>query len=73
MDPIKGWFIGPNLLFIHLFTCSLNINKAFREQVNKGMKNTFFTITQPHIKTTWSKNKTRVLALLILNETRNNP
>ena len=34
----------------------LNINKSFREQVNKCMKTTFGEITQPHIKTTLAKN-----------------
>ena len=35
----------------------LNINKAFREQVDKCMKNSFGAITQPHIKTTLEKEK----------------
>ena len=52
---------------------TLNINKAFREQVNKHMKTTFGAITKHHIKTTLEKNKTRELALLIFYERRNNP
>ena len=43
----------------------LNINKAFREQVYKCMKTTFYEITQYFIRATLSKNKTRVLSLLI--------
>ena len=45
-ERINNFFIG------YMINPVLNINKAFREQVNKGTKNTFFTITQPHIKTT---------------------
>ena len=33
------------------------------------MKTTFITITQPHIRATWSKKK-RVLALLMFYDTR---
>ena len=36
---------------------TFNINKAFREQVDKCMKNAFGAITQPHIKTTLEKEK----------------
>ena len=51
----------------------LNINKALREQVNKCMKTTFGSITQPHIRTILLKNNTIVLALLMFNETIKNP
>ena len=50
----------------------LNINKSFREKVDKYMNTTFGPITQTFITTTLAKNKTRVLALLMLYETRNN-
>ena len=43
----------------------LNINKELIEQVNICMKDTFGAIKQPHIKTTLTKKKTRVLALLM--------
>ena len=36
------------------------------------MKTKFGAITQPHIKTTLAKNKTRVLSLLIFYDTRQN-
>ena len=51
---------------------TLNINKAFREQVNKCMKTTFGAITKPYIKTTLAKNNTRVLALFMFDEKRKN-
>ena len=37
------------------------------------MKNIFGSISQPHIKTTLSKNRTIVLALFMFYETRNSP
>ena len=37
------------------------------------MNNAFGAITQPFIRAALEKNKTRVLALLIFYETRNNP
>ena len=51
---------------------TLNINKAFKEQVNKCMNNLFDAITQPNIKTRLEKKRTRVLALLMFYETRTN-
>ena len=56
-----------------MINTTLNIKKAFREQVNKWIKTTFGAITQPHIKTTLAKQKTRVLALLMFYETRKYP
>ena len=47
----------------------LNINKAFREQLNKCMNTKFGEITQPNISKTLAK-KIRVLALLMFYETR---
>ena len=52
---------------------TLNINKAFKEQVNKCMNNLFDAITQPNIRTKLEKKNVRVLALLMFYETRNNP
>ena len=49
-----------------------NINKAFREQVDKCMNNIFGSITQPFIRYTLAKNDTRVLAILMFYETRKN-
>ena len=50
----------------------MNINKAFKEKVHKCMNNIFITSTQPSIRSIFQKN-TRVLALLMFYETRNNP
>ena len=55
-----GYMINPNL----------NIKKSFREQEDKCTKTVFGTIIQPNIRDTLSKNKTRVLALLMIYETR---
>ena len=49
-------------------TC-LNVNKAFREKVEKCMYTTFGEITQPFIKATLAKNNTSVLALIMFDET----
>ena len=49
-----------------------NINKAFKEQVHKRMNNTFGPTTQPFIRSTLAKNKTKVLELLMLYDTRKN-
>ena len=49
-----------------------NINKSFIEQVNKFMKTTLGEIKQPNIRTTLAKKNTRLLALLMLYETRQN-
>ena len=57
-----GYMINPNF----------NINKSFIEQVDKSMNNTFGPITQPHIRATLTKYKTRVFTLLIFYETRKN-
>ena len=54
----------------YIINKKLNIKKAFREQVSKCIKTTFDAITQPFIRATFSKNKTRVLALLMFYETR---
>ena len=48
----------------------MNVNKGFREKVEKCMKTTFGTITQPFIRATLLKNKTRFLALLMFYETK---
>ena len=47
--------------------------KTSREQVKKCMNNPSSQITQPFIRSTLAKNKTRVLALLIFYEIRKNP
>ena len=53
----------------YLINPTLHINKAFREQVEKCMNNTFVSLTQHFILKTHIKN-TSVLALLMLHETR---
>ena len=63
---IKEFSIG------HMINPKLNINKEFREQVDKCTNTTFGPIKQPHIKAKPSKKKTRVLVLLIFYETRKN-
>ena len=52
---------------------TLDTKKSFKEQVNKFMKNTFGSITQPHIRTILAKNNTRMLVLLMFYDTRKNP
>ena len=49
---------------------ALNVNKSFREQVEKCMYTTFGEITQPFIKSTLSKNSTSVLASIMFYEIR---
>ena len=57
----------------YMINPKLNINKAFREEVLKYMNTKFGQINQPHIRTTLTKNTTRVLALLMFYETRKYP
>ena len=54
----------------YIINTNLNINKAFREKVEKCMNTTFGPITQPHIRATLAKKKAIVLALLMFYETR---
>ena len=51
--------------FGYMINPGLYVNKAFREKVINCMYTTFVAITQPFIKSTLEKNKTRVLALLM--------
>ena len=53
-----------------MINTGLNINKAFRFQVKKIMNTTFGARTQPFIKATLLKKKTRVLALIMFYDTR---
>ena len=48
----------------------LNVNKAFRSQVEKCMFTTFVEITHPFIKATLAKKNASVLALIMFYETR---
>ena len=57
----------------YMINPTLNINKAFKEQVTKFIKTTFGAITQPYIRNVLSKNNTILLSLLMFYETRNNP
>ena len=45
----------------YMINPTLDTKKSFKEQVNKFMKNTFGSITQPHISKILSRNNTRVL------------
>ena len=57
-----------------MINTGLNVNKAFREQVEKYMYTTFGETTQPLVKSTLVKKNTSLLALIMFNETRaNNP
>ena len=58
------------LKIVYMININFNINKVFREQVDRYMKTKFGSSTQPHIRSILSKNKTRVLSLIILYETR---
>ena len=66
-EHINKFLIG------YMINPTLNINKAFKKQLNKCMSNIFGEIIQPHIRTTFAKNNKRVLALLLFCETRQNP
>ena len=59
-----------DFLIRYMINPELNINKSFREQVDKCMNTIFGPITQPHIRPTLPPKKTRVLAILIFNGTR---
>ena len=52
-----------------MINTGFNVNKAFRDQVEKCMYTTLCKITQPFIKATLSKNNTIVLALIMFYET----
>ena len=54
----------------YMIDSGLNVNKAFREQVEKCMYTIFVEITQPFIKATSAKNNTSVLALIMFYDTR---
>ena len=49
----------------YMINPGLNVNKAFREKVEKCVYTTFDEITQPFIKSTLAKNNTSMLALII--------
>ena len=57
-----GYMMNPNL----------SINKAFKEQVKICMKTAFGTMTQQNISKILSKINTRMLALFMFYETRQN-
>ena len=46
---------------VYMINPGFNVNKFFRDQVEKCMYTTFDEITQPFIKSTFSKNDTSVL------------
>ena len=56
----------------YMINQGLNVNKAFREQVEKCIYTNFFEITLPFIKVTLAKMNTSLLALIFFNETRSN-
>ena len=43
---------------------NLNINKAFREQLDKCMKPKYGPITQPHIIATFSKKENKSVRIM---------
>ena len=49
----------------YMINTGLNVNKAFREKVEKCMYTTFGKITKSFIKATLAKNNTSVLSLII--------
>ena len=51
---------------------NLSTHKAFREQVKLCIKNTFSTLTMTHISKILLKPNTRVLALVVFFENREN-
>ena len=53
-DFLIGYMINP----------TLNINKAFIEQVNKCMKTPFGAITQPHIRTIYYITKIKRVSII---------
>ena len=54
----------------YMINIGLNVNKSFREKVERYMYNTFGETTQPFIKYTLEKNNTSVLELIMFYETR---
>ena len=52
----------------YMINPGLNINKAFRDQVEKCMYTTFGEITQPFINATLEKYNTSVLELIFIYE-----
>ena len=50
----------------YIINLTLNINKAFKEQVNKCMKSTFGAMTQPHISKILSKKYKSVSIINVL-------
>ena len=52
----------------YIYNPGLNVNKAFREQVQTFMFTTFGEITQPFMRSTLEKINTNVLALIIFYE-----
>ena len=54
----------------YMINPGLNVNKSFREQIEKGMYTKFGETKQTLIKSTLAKNNTSVLALIMFYETR---
>ena len=54
----------------YMINSDLDVNKAFREQVDKCMNNMFGALTQNFIKNTRYKSNTSVLSLVMFHETR---
>ena len=54
----------------YMINPGFNVNKSFREQVEKCMYTTFGEITQPFIKSTLAKKNTSVVALIVFYDTR---
>ena len=54
----------------YIINPTLNVNKSFKDKVEKCMNNMFGTLTQPFIKNVMTKNNTCVLALIRFHNTR---
>ena len=54
----------------YMINPGLNVNRTFREQVEKCMCDRFSAITKPFIKATLLKKKTKVLAIILSCDTR---
>ena len=53
-----------------MINSGLDVNKSFREKVEKYMNTKFFAITKPFIKATLLKKKGKFLSLVMFYDTR---
>ena len=55
---------------VYIINPTLHVNKAFKDQAEKCMNNTFGNVTQPFIENITTKKNTCVLALIIFHDTK---